>query len=185
MVVSRSMVIGQNIDTSAVLARLDNLDRVYVDAQVYEKDLGGVHVDDPVQVTVSAIPNQSFGGHVKWIASEINPDTRTVTVRTELPNPGWQLRPGMFAAVDIGSRSRIKGVSVPADAILQEGDKTFAYVQVANNEFVKRNVKTGPAVGGQTPVASGLSPGDKVVVAGNVLIEKEQDSLESDKSGGK
>ncbi len=183
VVASRSMAAGQNTDTSTILAKVENLDRVYVDAQVYEKDLARLSVGDPVDIQVSAAPSHAFSGHVQWIASEVSPDTRTVTVRTVLENPGWILRPGMFASVSIGSQHRIAGVAIPADAVLQEGDKQVAYVQVAPNQFVKRTLKVGPEVGGQVPVTSGLLPGDMVVEAGNVLIEKEQESLEGGKSG--
>jgi len=183
IVAARSMVAGQNTDTSTVLARLVNLDQVYVDAQVYEKDLEGVSMGDPVDIQVSAVPGHAFSGRVQWIASEVNPDTRTVTVRTVLRNPGWVLRPGMFASISIGSRRAIAGVGVPADGVLQEGNKTIAYVEVSPGEFQKREVQVGPEIGGQVPVKSGLSPGDKVVEAGNVLIEREQESLESEKSG--
>ena len=183
IVADRSMVVGQNVDTSTNIVRLINLDRVYVDAQVYEKDLEGVKRGDPVDVTVSAVPGQTFKGYVQLIASEINPNTRSVTVRTILQNPGWTLRPGMFASVQIGNTTGIQGAAIPAGAILQEGDKNVAYVQVSPDEFVKRTLTLGPSVGDEVAVKSGLSPGDKVVVTGNVLIEKEQDSLESEKSG--
>jgi hypothetical protein len=71
------------------------------------------------------------------------------------------------------------------DAVIQEGDKQTVYVQVGAGQFVKREVKAGDPIGGRVPVQSGLSPGDQVVVGGNVFIEKEQEQLETEKAGSK
>jgi len=181
IVSARTMVVGQNVDTSTQLARLINLDQVYIDAQVYENDLGGVAVGDKVSVSVSALPTRTFTGKVQWIANELNPDTRTTTVRTMLANSDWLLRPGMFATVKIGARKSMAGVAIPADAVLQEGDDTVVYVQIAAGQYAKRKVKVGPAVDGRVPALSGISPGDLVVQDGNVLIQKAQSKLESGK----
>lgn len=185
IVAARSMVVGQNIDTTVNLVRLINLDRVYIDAQVYESDVRGAAVGDSVQIHVSALPSHLFTGKVQWISDEINPDTRTATVRTMLDNPGWSLRPGMFASVSIGSKSSVRAIAVMADAVMQEGDKQVVYVQISPGEFLKRTVKVGGQIGGKLPVISGLSPGDQVVVGGNVFIEKAQQQLESEKAGSK
>jgi RND family efflux transporter MFP subunit len=181
IVAARSMVVGQNTDTSTTLARLVNLDRVYIDAQVFEKDIPDVAVGDSVKLNVAAFPQKTFVGTVQVVAHEVSPDTRTALVRTVLSNPGWLLRPGMFASVVIGSKGA-RVLSVPNDAVLQEGDKQVVYVRVAEGQFVKRTVKTGSQVGGNVPVLSGLSAGDQVVVGGNVFIEKAQEKLESGKA---
>ncbi len=185
IVSSRTMVVGQNIDTTAVLVKLVNLDQVLVDAQVYEKDVQGVHVGDSVEVRVPAIPNKTFSGKVKWVSSEISNDTRTATVRTVLANPGWALRPGMYASLLIGSKNAVKSLSVPSDAVILQGDKQVVYVQVGPGQFVQRSVKVGDPIGKRLPVQSGLSPGDQVVVSGNVFIQKEQEQLETEKAGSK
>lgn len=185
IVSARSMVVGQNVDASAVLVRLVNLDRVFIDAQVYESDVQGVNVGDSVQVHVAAFPNRVFSGKVQWVSNEINPDTRTATVRTVLQNHGWILRPNMFADVLIGSKRTVKAIAVPVDAVMQEGDKQVVYVQVSPGQFVKRTVTVGDQIGGKYPIRSGLSKGDQVVVSGNVLIQKEQEQLESEKASSK
>ena len=183
IVAARSMVVGQNTDTTTPLARLVNLDHVYVDAQVYEKDIQGVAIGDSVKLHVSAIPEKTFYGTLQFVAHEGSPDTRTVLVRTVLNNPGWILRPGMFASLVIGSSKGIHTIAVPADAVIQEGDNQVVYLRVATGQFVKRSVKVGPPVGGKVPVQSGLTAGDQVVVGGNVLIQKAQEQLEGGKSG--
>jgi membrane fusion protein, heavy metal efflux system len=115
------------------------------------------------------------------VGSEVSPDTRTITVRTIVRNPGWILRPGMFATILIGSQAGRHLLAVPADAILQKGARQVVYVQVEPRKYVQRAVKVGTAVNGRVPVYQGLEPGDKVVVSGNVLLEREQEKLESEK----
>ncbi len=185
LVATRNMVVGQNTDTATVLARVVNLDKVYVDAQIYEQDQQGVSLGDSVQIHVSAIPDRNFRGKVQWISNEVSQDTRSVTVRTVLDNPGWTLRPGMFANVLIGSKKSVKAISVPSDAVLQEGDKQVVYVQIAPGQYVKRTVKAKQAVAGRVPLESGVAEGDLVVIGGNVLIQKEQEKLEGGKSDSK
>jgi RND family efflux transporter MFP subunit len=182
VVASRNMAVGQMTDTSTPLVKVVNLDRVYVDAQVYETEIAQVAVGNPVRLHVAAFPNRVFTGRVQYVGSEVNPDTRTITVRTIIRNPGWMLRPGMFATILIGSQGGRHLLAVPADAILQEGAHQIAYVQVAPQRYVKRTVKVGTAVNGRLPVYHGLEPGDQVVVSGNVLLEREQEKLEEELS---
>ncbi len=181
IVAARAMVAGQMADTATPLLRLVNLDKVFVDASIYEADLAGVQMGDSVKVHVSAFPNSIFVGRVKWVAHEVAPDTRTITVRTIIDNPGWTLSPGMFASVDIGSKKKLHTISIPADAVMQESDMQIVYVQTAPGEFLKRPVKVGSPVGGKVAVETGLSSGEQVVVGGNVYIQKEQERLEGGK----
>lgn len=181
IVTARSMVVGQITDITTPLAKVVNLDQVYVDSQVYEKDIAGIRLGDPIQIQVAAFPNRTFSGRVSYVANEVNPDTRTLTVRTVVQNPGWLLRPSMFATVLISSRRSTHALAIPSDAVLQEGTRQIVYVEVAPGQYVQRAVTVGPAVSGRMPVRGGLSAGDKVVVAGNVLLQQEQDKLESER----
>ena len=181
LVVGRNMVVGQLTDTSTPLVKIVNLDRVYVDAQVFEDQLADVAVGDPVQVRVAALPGKVFTGRVKYIGSEVSADTRTVTVRTVIPNPGWLLRPGMFATMLVGSRTSTNSLAVPAESVLQEGSRQIVFVQTGPRQFMKRVVTTGPVVGAEAPVLTGLYPGDRVVTTGNVLLQNEQQKLENEK----
>src|SRR5262249_14395114 len=153
-----------------VLAKVVNLDQVFVDAQIYEKDLPSVSVGNPIRLQVAAFPNSVFTGKVMYVGREVNPDTRTILVRTAVQNPGWMLRPGMFATVNIGGKSGARSVAIPSDAVLQHGTKTVVYVQVAPNQFVQRDIEVGSASAGKVAVLRGLMNGDKVVVTGNLLL---------------
>ncbi len=183
MVVSRNMVVGQLTDNATPLVKIEDLSQVYVDAQVFEKDVAGVHVGDNMQLQVSAYPGQNFTGQVQYIGNEVSADTRTITVRTLLDNPGWQLRPGMFATVHIAGEASDFKLRIPSGAILQDGGSQMAYVQVAPLQFQKRKIKAVPADDGMDSLQSGLQPGDHVVVSGGELLLGEQEKLEQSKGG--
>ncbi|MDE2125523.1 MAG: efflux RND transporter periplasmic adaptor subunit [Armatimonadetes bacterium] len=176
-----NMVVGQLTDTSTPLARVVNLARVYVNAQVYEHDLPSIATGDPITATVTALPNSTFTGVVKYVGNSVDPNTRTAGVVTEISNPDWLLRPGMFATVSIHPRSASRRLAIPADAVLLEGEQTVVFVEVAADTFVKRAVRVGASVSGDVPVYSGISPGDRVVTSGNVLLENEQQELATEK----
>jgi RND family efflux transporter MFP subunit len=177
IVTARNMVVGQITDIATPLVKVVNLDQVFVDSQVYEKDIAGIRLGDPITLQVSAFPKHTFSGRVSYIANEVSPDTRTLTVRTVVQNPGWLLRPSMYATVLIGSRRSTRALAIPSDAILQEGTNQIIYVEAAPGQFVQRTVTIGTAVSGRVPVRSGLAVGDKVVVTGNVLLQQEQSKL--------
>jgi len=181
IVTARTMVSGQIIDITTPLVKVVNLDSVYVDSQIYEKDIAAVAIGDPIQLHVSAYPLKTFTGRVMYIGKEVSPDTRTTTVRTDVSNPGWLLRPGMFATVLIGGKTGAHSVSIPADSVLQHGTQQIVYIQVAPRQYVQHVVTVGPASAGQVPVLKGIQPGDKVVVTGNLLLEAEQEKLDSEK----
>jgi RND family efflux transporter MFP subunit len=181
VVTARSMVSGQLVDTSTPLVKVVNLDRVFIDAQVYESDLTSIHVGDTLKVRVAAFPDKTFDGRVSYVAKEVNPDTRTIVVRTEVRNPGWLLRPGMFATINVAGQRGSKTVAIPSDAVLQQSGQQVVYVQVAPNQFVQRAVTVGQASGGKVPVLSGVHPGDKIVTVGNLLLQAAQQKLESEK----
>src|SRR5262249_24066339 len=130
IVTARSMLAGQLVDTTTAVAKVVILDRVFVDAQIYEKDLTNVNVGDSIRLNVAAFPDRMFTGTVKYVGREVNPDTRTILVRTVVQNPGWLLRPGMFSTVNIGGKLGSRTVAIPSDAILQHGGSQVVYVQV-------------------------------------------------------
>ncbi|MCA1597102.1 MAG: efflux transporter periplasmic adaptor subunit, partial [Chloroflexi bacterium] len=115
------------------------------------------------------------------VGNEVATDTRTITVRTVIANPGWVLRPGMFATMLVGSRSTSSSLAVPTDAVMQDDSQQIVYVEVAPHQYLRRVVTTGPAVGNQVPIISGLAPGERVVTGGNELLQNELSRLANEK----
>jgi RND family efflux transporter MFP subunit len=122
-----------------------------------------------VKLTVPAFPGVTFSGKVILVSSVVDPDTRTVKVRTEVPNPDGRLKPDMFANVEIITDLHRAAISIPQSAVLNDAGKTVVFVS-AGSEFKKRQVTEGLQGNERVEIIDGLAAGDKVVVKGNYLL---------------
>ncbi|BDG08912.1 efflux RND transporter periplasmic adaptor subunit [Anaeromyxobacter paludicola] len=176
VVVERAAMPGMEVraDSGAPLVTVADLRRLWVQADVYERDLGLASVGQRAAVTVPAFPGETFAGTVTHIGDLVDPQTRTVKVRVEVENPSQRLKPEMFARVTlIGRPGAPAGLTVPADAILSDGQASAVIVAVSPGRFQKRPVALGPEQDGRIRVLSGLSPGDQVVVDGGLYLKAE------------
>jgi membrane fusion protein, heavy metal efflux system len=174
-VIERTGSVGATVGTDANLFKIVDLSSVWIDANVFEKDLSRVRVDQAVKVTVPAFPDASFMGRVILISSVVDPDKRTVSVRTEVGNPDGRLKPDMFANVEIITASKATAISIPLAAVLDDGGKPVVFV-ADGNEFKKRDVALGLKSDDRVEIVSGLNAGDKVVVKGNYLLMEQSKS---------
>jgi RND family efflux transporter MFP subunit len=143
--------------------------RVWIDANVFEKDLERVRRGQEVKVSVPAFPGTTFSGTVIFVSSVVDPETRTVKVRTELANPDGRLKPDMFANVQIITDLHRTAISIPQSAVLDDGGKSVVFVSEGSG-YVKRGVNLGIQGNGRVEIIEGLQAGDKVVVKGNYLL---------------
>jgi len=148
------------------LFSITNLSRVWVQAEVYEKDLGKVRVGQTAFVTVDTYPRERFPGRVTHISDVLDPGTRTARVRCELPNPGARLKLEMFAAVRLPTGFNRQAVALPAGAVQQIGGKDVAFVRIAQTRFEARTITKGRTVDGLVEIAAGLNAGEPVVTQG-------------------
>jgi len=169
IVVERNATIGATVGTDANLFKIIDISRVWIDANVFEKDLPRVRNGQPVKVTVTAFPGTAFSGKVILINSVVDPDSRTVRVRTEVSNPDGRLKPDMFANVEIITDVNGTAVSVPQSAVLEDGGKTIVFVAEGTG-YKERQVQLGIKTGDRVEIIDGLKAGDKVVVKGNYLL---------------
>ncbi len=170
--VKRDLTLGALIDASSEPMTVIDLDRVWVIANLFEHDLAGVSVGAPARVTVEAYPDEHFDGAVRYIADTVDRETRTVKARIEVPNPGHQLKPGMFAHAAIESARGGREVLVaPESAIYEAGARKVAFVALGDNRFAAREVTLGGAGGGEVEILSGLNAGDSVVTRGGVTLK--------------
>jgi cobalt-zinc-cadmium efflux system membrane fusion protein len=168
-VVERDGSIGATVGSDANVFKIVDLSSVWIDANVFEKDLNRVHMGESVKVTVPAIPNASFVGRVILISTVVDPDTRTVKVRTQVANPGGQLKPDMFANVEIVTAAHTTAITIPLASVLDEGGKSVVFVQT-DKGYEKREVTLGLKSDDRVEISQGLSVGDKVVTKGNYLL---------------
>ena len=132
-----------------------------------------MHMKPGMTVTVRhGQMGKTFSAKVGKVLPLFDPAARTLKVRIDVDNPRYDLRPDMFVDVEIPI-AMPPSLSVPADAVLDTGTKTIVYVDRGNGIFEPRRVKTGWSLGGQVEITDGLTPGEKVVVSGNFLIDSE------------
>jgi len=169
IVVERNATIGASVGTDANVFKIIDLSQVWIDANVFEKDLQRVKPGQEVRLTVPAFPQVTFTGKVIFVDNVVDPDTRTVKVRTEVANPDGRLKPDMFANVQIVTDLNRAAISIPQAAVLNDEGKTVVFV-VDGNGYKKRQVQAGIQNNDRVEIVDGLSAGDKVVVKGNYLL---------------
>jgi cobalt-zinc-cadmium efflux system membrane fusion protein len=177
-VVERNVLNGQEVraDASTPLMTISNLGSVWVQADVYEQDLGAVSEGAPARVQVPAYPGEWFPGKVGHVGDVVDPTSRTVKIRCVVPNPDGRLKPEMFAKIEIANASKKKVLSIPSRAVINEGEQAKVVVAGEHNSFRARVVQVGPTVDGAVRVLGGLSPGDKIVTDGALFLKQEIDS---------
>jgi len=175
IVVERNATIGASVDTSASLFKIINISRVWVDANVFEKDLERIRNGQEVRLTVPAFPQSKFSGRVIYVSSVVDPDSRTVKVRTEVPNVDDRLKPDMFANIEIVTDLNRSAISVPQSAVLDDAGKSVVFVADGNG-YKKKIVTAGIKGNDRVEILDGLSAGDKVVVKGNYLLLQQSKS---------
>jgi cobalt-zinc-cadmium efflux system membrane fusion protein len=169
VVVERNATIGATVGPDASVFKIIDTSRVWIDANVFEKDLPRIRVGQQVKVTTTAFSGSTFSGKVIFVNSVVDPDSRTVKVRTEVPNPDARLKPDMFANVEVITDVAGSAISVPQSAVLEDGGKNYVFV-ADNNGYKKLQVQTGIKTGDRVEIVDGLKSGDKVVIKGNYLL---------------
>ncbi len=162
--------ISFHTDTTAPLMSIVDLSTVWVASDVPERSVSLVHVGEPVTISFVAFPDEVFRGRVARIGDVLDPQTRTLKVYVELPNPGGRLRPEMFGSVRQAGTPRMVPV-LPAEAVVQEYGRSTVFAERAPGQYERRPVTLGRPAGERLPVLGGVHAGDRVVVDGAVLLK--------------
>jgi len=157
---------GKVIEPADELFTIVDLSQVWVQAEVYEKDLGRIRVGQPASITVDTYPGERFTGRITYIADFLDPQTRTARVRCDVPNSDTRLKLDMFASVQLPTTFSRRAMAVPQGALQQLDGKTVVFVRKNPTAFEVRTVKTGNIVLNQTEILEGLKPGEMIVVQG-------------------
>ncbi|MDG4554819.1 MAG: efflux RND transporter periplasmic adaptor subunit [Candidatus Competibacter sp.] len=174
VVMEKKAVLGMRFMPGEELYRLADLSKLWLHAEVFERDLPLVRIGQAARITVNAYPGEIFTGAVTFIYPTFEAQTRTVKVRVELANPGGRLKPAMYASVEFAPDSDGHPVLViPASAVLESGARQVALVEIAEGRFEPRELKLGRRGEGMVEVRDGLREGERVVVAANFLIDAE------------
>jgi len=162
---------GELVDESKELFTVVNLSQVWVQAEVYEKDLGRIRLGQAAFITVDTYPDEKFTGQVTYISDVLDPRTRTARVRCDVPNPGVRLKLDMFASVQVPTTFSRKAIAVPESAIQQVDDKNVVFVRKGPTKFEMRAVQIGKTVNGLVEIVSGLREGESIVTQGGFHLK--------------
>ena len=169
-VVERTAVLGEYAQAYQALFTVADLSTVWVETNLYDRDLGEVDVGASASVSLGAYPDRHFTGKVTYIGSILEKDTRTAVARVEVANPDGRLKPGLFADVSIERATRRAALRVPENALVLLPGRMTAVVQDGAC-FAPRPVESGERSGGMVVMKSGLEAGDQVVLAGAFALK--------------
>ncbi|HEY1679575.1 MAG TPA: efflux RND transporter periplasmic adaptor subunit [Candidatus Sulfotelmatobacter sp.] len=154
----------KSLDNTPNLFTIANLSEVWVVCDLFENDLGAVHIRDTAEIRLNAFPDRVFKGRVSDISRVLDPNTRSAKVRIVLPNSDGALRSGMFAVATFRSRKLTDHVVVPSTAIMRLHDKDWVFRKEGEKHFRKIGVQAdGLAPDGMQEIRSGVNPGDELV----------------------
>ena len=179
VVVQKSVVAGQRVMAGESLYQIVDLRSVWVQGQVFERDLPAVHVGQAVDATFDALPGVVRTGRITFIDPVIDPNTRTARVRIALQNADMALKPGMYATLTASAREAANTLSVPRNAVLSTGERNLVFLKRADGMLEPREVTLGMAGDDRVAVLHGLAMGDTVVATATFLVDAESNLAEA------
>jgi len=171
-VTAKQTFAGQQIDPAMELFTLTDLGRVWVEADFYEYEAQAVRLGQQATLQLSYDPSVRLTGRIAYVYPTLAPESRTLKVRIEVPNPGLVLKPGMYVDVTVPLDAQA-GVLIPDSAVIDSGLRQVVFVARSAGRFEPREAKIGLRTGGQALVLSGVAAGERVVTRANFLLDSE------------
>ncbi|MDR4465520.1 MAG: efflux RND transporter periplasmic adaptor subunit [Nitrospira sp.] len=177
-VIARNIVIGEVVETTETLFVIADLSHMWVIADVPENDVPflpakGTPRAQAVEVRLPSYPNEAFRGPITYVGNVVDPRTRTLRVRLELPNPDFKLKAEMYALIRIVLEPEEQALVVPQGAVQSRREKQFVFLQSGRATFEVRWVETGESNGEMTTIVKGLQEGDYVVTKNAFTLKSE------------
>ena len=173
IVIEKNVVEGGRIMPGMDVFRIADLSTVWVEGEVFEKDLSLAREGQHAEVTFQAYPGEGFDGVITYVYPTVSMDSRTGRVRVELENPELRLRPGMYAEIRMAIPSHHEGLAVPRTAVLFTGERAVVFVRHADGTLVPHEVTPGLVAGDQIEILAGIEEGQRVVTSASFLIDAE------------
>ena len=171
-VIEKTVVQGAYVAPGQTLYRIADLSRVWVDADVYERETSFVAEGRAATVTLDAYPGERFAGRVVYVYPYVDASARAMKVRLELANPVGRLRPGMFANVELEAPLGLSTL-VPADAVVDSGRRQLVFVAEGDGYFLPRDVRVGHRLGDRVQILEGLEEGEQVAASATFFLDSE------------
>ena len=165
--------VGVTVATGDTLARVNGLSSVWLAVAVPESDAGSITVGQAVEARLPAFPGTILNGKVSAMLPETNPDSRTLRVRVELPNPDGRLRPGLTAQVRLNLSTEQSVLWVPSEAVIRTGRRALVMLAEDAGRYRPVEVQLGQESDGKTAILKGLEEGQKLVTSGQFLLDSE------------
>lgn len=172
VIIERNISAGHNLMAGEVLMTIADLTRVWGDADIYQSDLPYIKVGMPLEMSLPYWPDKTFKGTVIFVSPTLDPMTRTLHARLEIPNPALLLRPGMYGDATL-SYSLGEKLAVPAEAVMFSGKQTYAFRDGGDGHLIPTRIRVGLRADGWYEVLDGLTEGDRIVVSANFLVDSE------------
>lgn len=172
-VLERKVTPGQMVQPADTIYEIADLSQVWLVADVPEANAGNLRVGQVVEAKIAALPGMTISGKLAFVSATVNPETRTVMVRMNVPNRDKKLKPAMLATMELKEHTERQQV-VPMTAVVRDDNRECLFVQRAANMFTLREVKFGEEHSGKRVLLDGIRPGERIIVDGAFHLNNER-----------
>ena len=165
---------GEEVHAGEPILEIIALDRVWVEAPIFEKDLGRMKNEVAAIFTTSAYPDKEFRGRLMNIGSVVDEQTRAAIAVFEVDNRSGDLKIGMQANLRLGAGDKASVLLLPKESVLDNEGKKIVYVMLSGEEFERRDVVVGDEYGDKVAIVSGVKPGERVVTQGAYQLKLQE-----------
>lgn len=164
---------GMRVEAGQTLARIQGVETLWLEVAVPESRASAVRTGGEARVTLAAYPQQAINGRIIAVLPDLAPDSRTLRVRIELPNPGGELRAGMSAQVQLKAQAGETALAVPTEAVIRTGKRALVIAVREPGSFAPVEVAIGPEIDNYTVITAGLDEGQRIVASAQFLLDSE------------
>lgn len=164
---------GMAVEAGQTVARIQGVDTLWLEVAVPERYASTVHAGGDARVYLAAYPGRELSGRIIAVLPELAPDSRTLRVRIELPNPHGELRAGMSAQVHLAAQAGETALAVPTEAVIRTGKRALVIAVRESGVFAPVEVELGSEIENHTVITAGLDEGQRIVSSGQFLLDSE------------
>ena len=177
IVISKHVNIGQVVQPSDELFSVADLSHLWAVAEVPEQQVAFIQKDQEVTIDIPALDDKRAKGKIIFVGDIVNPETRTVLIRTEIDNSNQMLKPDMLITVTVQSK-KVSKLAVSTAAVVRENDRSYVFAQTGPNKFRLREIEVGSRDGNMVSILSGIAIGETIVVDGAFHLNNERKKKE-------
>jgi membrane fusion protein, heavy metal efflux system len=172
-VLERKVTIGEVVQAAESVCVVADLSKVWLVADVPEQSAGTIRIGKALKAEIPALPGETITGKLTYVSAIVNPETRTVRMRMDLPNPDRRYKPAMLATITLMDNAERRRI-VPANAIVREGNEDNVFIQTGPDKFVLQRVDLGPEFRDGRALIDGVRPDQKIVLDGAFHLNNER-----------